>query len=64
MLHTADEAFFSGTVAEVTPIRSVDGKPVGSGTRGPITQRIQERYFAIARGDSEDRHAWLTPVRA
>jgi branched-chain amino acid aminotransferase len=64
MLHTADEAFFSGTVAEVTPIRSVDGKPVGSGTRGPITQRIQERYFAIARGESEDRHAWLTPVRA
>ncbi len=62
MLHTADEAFFTGTVAEVTPIRSVDGKPVGGGKRGPITQRIQERYFAIARGTIADQHNWLTLV--
>jgi branched-chain amino acid aminotransferase len=64
MLHTANELFFTGTVAEVTPIRSVDGKPVGDGTRGPITRRIQDAFFAIARGQIDDRHGWLTPVRA
>lgn len=62
MLYTADEAFFTGTVAEVLPIRSVDGLAVGSGARGPITQRLQERFFAIARGRAEDRHGWLMPV--
>ena len=62
MLYTADEAFFTGTVAEVMPIRSVDGLAVGDGKRGPITQRLQERFFAIARGRAEDRYGWLTPV--
>jgi branched-chain amino acid aminotransferase len=62
MLYTADEAFFTGTVAEVMPIRSVDGLAVGDGKRGPLTQRLQERFFAIARGRTEDRHGWLTPV--
>jgi len=62
MLYTADEAFFTGTVAEVMPIRSVDGLAVGDGARGPITQRLQERFFAIARGRAEDPHGWLTPV--
>lgn len=62
MLYTADEAFFTGTVAEVMPIRSVDGLVVGSGARGPVTQRLQERFFAVARGRAEDRHGWLTPV--
>lgn len=62
MLYTADEAFFTGTVAEVMPIRSVDGLAVGHGARGPVTQRLQERFFAVARGRAEDRHGWLTPV--
>jgi branched-chain amino acid aminotransferase len=62
MLYTADEAFFTGTVAEVMPIRAVDGLTVGSGARGPITERLQQRFFAIARGKAEDVHGWLTPV--
>jgi branched-chain amino acid aminotransferase len=62
MLYTADEAFFTGTVAEVMPIRSVDGLVVGAGARGPITERLQQRFFAIARGQAEDVHGWLTPI--
>jgi len=62
MLYTADELFFTGTVAELTPIRSVDGKPVGSGARGPLTARLQQRFFALAHGEIEDRHGWLTRV--
>jgi branched-chain amino acid aminotransferase len=62
MLYTADEAFFTGTVAEVTPIRSVDGLQVGIGARGPLTQQLQEQFFGIARGRVEDRYGWLTPV--
>jgi branched-chain amino acid aminotransferase len=62
LLYAADEAFFTGTVAEVMPIRSVDGLVVGTGKRGPITRRLQERFFAIARGLSDDPHGWLTPV--
>jgi branched-chain amino acid aminotransferase len=62
MLYTADEAFFTGTVAEVLPIRSVDGMAVGNGARGPITQRLQELFLGIARGRAEDRHGWLSPV--
>ena len=62
LLYTCDEAFFTGTVAEVMPIRSVDGLAVGDGKRGPITQRLQERFFALARGRADDIHGWLTPV--
>jgi branched-chain amino acid aminotransferase len=62
MLYTADEVFFTGTVAEITPVRSVDGKPVGSGARGPVTERIQRRFFSTLRGELEDRHGWLTLV--
>ena len=58
-LYIADEAFFSGTAAEVTPIRSVDRLPVGKGTRGPITERIQAAYFDILEGRADDRHEWL-----
>lgn len=58
-LYIADEAFFSGTAAEVTPIRSVDRMPVGSGKRGPITERIQSAYFDILEGRAEDRYEWL-----
>jgi branched-chain amino acid aminotransferase len=64
MLYIADEVFFTGTAAEVTPIRSVDKIQVGSGRRGPITERIQKAFFDIVSGRSEDRHGWLTPVPA
>jgi branched-chain amino acid aminotransferase len=62
MLYVADEAFFTGTAAEITPIRSVDRQPVGSGQRGPVTQRLQEEFFGIVEGRLPDRHGWLTPV--
>lgn len=62
MLQTCDEAFFTGTVAEITPIRSVDGNPVGQGERGPVTARIQQRFHAIARGEIDDHRGWLTRV--
>jgi branched-chain amino acid aminotransferase len=64
MLYIADEIFFTGTAAEVTPIRSVDKIQVGSGRRGPITERIQKAFFDVVSGRSEDRHGWLTPVPA
>ncbi|MEX2182157.1 MAG: branched-chain amino acid transaminase [Gemmatimonadaceae bacterium] len=64
MLTLADEVFFSGTAAEITPIRSVDRTPVGDGRRGPITRAIQERYLAIATGRATDSRGWLTPVPA
>ncbi|UCC89947.1 MAG: branched-chain amino acid transaminase [Anaerolineales bacterium] len=62
MLYAADELFFTGTAVEITPIRSVDGLPVGAGTRGPITKELQEEFFAITQGKKPDRHGWLTPV--
>lgn len=62
-LYVADEAFFTGTAAEITPIRSVDRIPVGKG-RGPITVRLQEEFFGITEGRLPDRHGWLTHVRA
>jgi branched-chain amino acid aminotransferase len=64
MLYTADEVFLTGTAAEVTPVRSIDGKPVGRGGRGPLTERLQEEYFGIVRGEREDRYGWLTHVGA
>jgi branched-chain amino acid aminotransferase len=62
MLYIADEVFFSGTAAEVTPIRSIDRIPIGSGRRGPITERIQKRYFEIVKGEIDDEFGWLTIV--
>jgi branched-chain amino acid aminotransferase len=62
MLYTADEAFLTGTAAEILPVRSIDRKPVGTGARGPITQSLQERFFGILQGELEDTHGWLTPV--
>lgn len=62
MLYVADELFFTGTAAEVTPIRSVDGYKIGSGSRGPITEIIQQDFFAIVEGRTADRHGWLTYV--
>jgi branched-chain amino acid aminotransferase len=64
MLYAADEIFFTGTAAEVTPVRSVDRITIGNGRPGPITQQLQQRYLDAARGASEDSHGWLTYVRA
>ncbi len=63
MLYMADELFFTGTAAEVTPIRSVDKIVVGAGRRGPTTERLQRRFLDIVRGRASDRFGWLTPVR-
>lgn len=62
MLYIADEVFFSGTAAEITPIRSVDRIPVGEGRRGPITEQLQKEFFGIVKGVLPDRYGWLTPV--
>ncbi len=62
MLYMADEVFFTGTAAEITPIRSIDRITIGVGHRGPITERLQAEFFGIAAGEIEDRHGWLTPV--
>jgi branched-chain amino acid aminotransferase len=61
-LYVADEAFFTGTAAELTPLRSVDRVPVGSGSRGPVTEEIQARFLGIARGEQPDPYGWLTLV--
>ena len=63
MLYIADEVFFCGTAAEVTPIRSVDRIQVGAGHRGPITEQIQKRFFDIVTGDAKDEFGWLTPIQ-
>ena len=62
MLYLADEAFFTGTAAEVTAIRSVDKITVGNGVTGPITKAVQKEFYAIIRGEKSDRFGWLTPV--
>lgn len=61
-LYIADEVFFTGTAAEVTPIRSIDRITIGSGKRGPVTERIQKEYFAYINGEISDRYGWLSPV--
>lgn len=61
-VYIADEAFFTGTAAEVTPIREVDGRAIGSGSRGPITERLQTLYFDQVHGRREDHPEWLTLV--
>ena len=61
-LYAADEVFFTGTAAEVTPVRSVDGLVVGSGKRGPVTATLQRAFFATVRGEREDTRGWLTYV--
>jgi branched-chain amino acid aminotransferase len=62
MLYIADEVFFSGTAAEITPIRSIDKIVVGAGHAGPITKKLQEAFFKIIQS-GKDKHNWLTPVR-
>jgi branched-chain amino acid aminotransferase len=62
LLYIADEAFFVGTAAEITPIRSVDKIQIGAGRRGPITEALQKAFFAVINGEVADRHGWLTFV--
>ncbi len=64
MLYIADEVFFTGTAAEVTPIRSVDKIKVGCGARGPITEVLQKEFFDVVNGVQADTEGWLTPVPA
>lgn len=61
-VYSADEAFLTGTAAELTPIREVDGRTLRAGGRGPITTRLQERFFALTRGEVPELAEWLTPV--
>jgi branched-chain amino acid aminotransferase len=60
MLYTADEVFFTGSAAEITPIRSIDRITVGAGSRGPVTEKLQEEFFAVINGSREDKYHWLT----
>jgi branched-chain amino acid aminotransferase len=62
LLYIADEAFFTGTAVEITPIRTVDKIPVGDGQRGPVTEALQHAFFGIVTGEAPDRHGWLTYV--
>ena len=61
-VYVADEAFFTGTAAEVLPIRELDGRVLGSGKRGPITEKLQAQYFDLVRGRRSEHSAWLAPV--
>ena len=61
-LYIADEVFFTGSAAEITPIAQIDRIEIGNGTCGPITKSLQEAFFKITSGDSEDRHGWLSYV--
>ncbi len=63
MLYICDEAFFTGTAAEVTHLRSVDRILVGNGTMGPITKALHDEFFSIVHGAKADRYNWLTPVK-
>jgi branched-chain amino acid aminotransferase len=62
LLYIADELFFTGTAAEITPIRSVDHVTIGAGRRGPVTEHIQRHFFDIVQGKTDDEYGWLTPV--
>lgn len=62
LLYIADELFFTGTAAEITPVRSVDGITVGNGHRGPITTEVQSRFFSLVQGESDDPYGWLEYV--
>ena len=62
LLYIADEVFLTGTAAEITPVRSVDGIEIGSGSRGPITEAIQSAFFGLFDGSTNDIWNWLTPV--
>ncbi|MGB8148196.1 MAG: branched chain amino acid aminotransferase, partial [Azonexus sp.] len=61
-VYCCDEAFFTGTAAEVTPIRELDGRQIGIGRRGPITAQIQAKYFDVVNGRSAQHESWLAYV--
>ncbi len=61
-LYVADEVFFSGTAAEITPVSKIDNIVIGEGRRGPVTERIQSAFFNIVEGRAEDTYGWFTPV--
>ncbi len=63
-LYIADELFFTGTAAEVTPIREVDGRQIGVGKRGPVTEKLQKAFFNLVQGKDKKHKSWLTPVKA
>jgi len=62
-LYIADEVFFTGSAAEVTPIRSIDGIKIGEGSRGPITEKLQKAFFSIFTDGFDDKYNWLTYVK-
>ena len=61
-VYICDEAFFSGTAAEVTPIRELDNRPIGNGSRGPVTEKLQSLYFDTVAGRNNKHADWLTNV--
>ena len=61
-VYCADEAFFTGTAAEVTPIRELDGRQIGIGSRGPVTEKIQQKYFDVVYGRSAEHDSWLAYI--
>jgi len=63
-IYIADECFFTGTAAEVTPIRELDGRTIGAGQAGPVTQAIQKAFFDVVNGKDDKHRHWLTPVAA
>jgi branched-chain amino acid aminotransferase len=62
-IYIADECFFTGTAAEVTPIRELDGRTIGAGKAGPVTKAIQKAFFDVVTGKDKKHRAWLTPVK-
>src|SRR5690606_32531528 len=60
--YVVDEAFFTGTAAEITPIREIDGRRIGKGLRGPVTEKLQALFFDAVHGRNHKYHHWLTPV--
>lgn len=61
-LWLADECFFTGTAAEITPVREVDNRAVGEGVVGPITKKLQDKFFAVVRGSDDSHKEWLTAI--
>ena len=61
-VYCADEAFFTGTAAEVTPIRELDGRTIGEGSRGPVTEKLQSMFFDVVGGKADKYRHWLTPI--
>ena len=61
-VYIADEAFFTGTAAEVTPIRELDNRAIGKGSRGPVTEKLQSLYFDLVHGRTESHRDWLSLV--